>query len=150
VHGSVLQLAHVDRELPLEAALREQLVGASQLTHRKTRMDQHAQPTLIESLSDLRKGPPHPSRVVLGGASWLGLSPKQLLSIGQLQYALRLLQSGTSLARTAALAGFVDQAHMAHVVRRATERPPRAWAQARPTELGTAYARVTGGELVTL
>jgi len=83
-------------------------------------------------------------------AAWLGLTPKELFATRRLQSALACLQAGASLASSAAQAGFADQAHMAHVLKRATGRPPSAWARTPRTSLGTAYRQASGGELVTL
>lgn len=47
-----------------------------------------------------------------------GYSPKTLEAIHRFQRALRLAQSGASLAATAATAGYADQSHLAREVKR--------------------------------
>lgn len=54
-----------------------------------------------------------------------GYPPKTLQRIVRFQHALRLARTGLPLARVAAAAGYTDQAHMAHDVRRLSGGPMR-------------------------
>lgn len=55
-----------------------------------------------------------------------GLSPRELAQVGRLQRVLPLLDRGdVSLAATAAEAGYADQAHMTHALRRLAGATPR-------------------------
>jgi len=55
-----------------------------------------------------------------------GLSPRELAHVGRLHRVLRLLDSEDhQLATVAVEAGFTDQAHMTHALKRLTGATPR-------------------------
>jgi AraC-like DNA-binding protein len=60
---------------------------------------------------------------------YLGTSPKRYATIARVQQVPQLAWHGLGLATIAAELGFVDQAHMTHVVREVTGMTPHAWLQ---------------------
>lgn len=82
--------------------------------------------------------------------AWLGASPRHLARIARLQGVARDLESGASLAQTAANQGFADQPHMNRVVRQLTGLTPRELANTPASRIGTVFRRVTGGQRVYL
>ncbi|PZG02063.1 hypothetical protein C1J01_47675 [Nonomuraea aridisoli] len=55
-----------------------------------------------------------------------GYAPKTLQRILRFQHALRLARAGVPLAEAAVTAGYADQAHLAHDVRRLSGVPMRS------------------------
>lgn len=81
---------------------------------------------------------------------WFDTTPKQASLIGRVQAAARLGLQGHALADIAYRLGFVDQAHMTHVVRRVAGVTPGQMVRSARTELSSALRAATGGGLVYL
>ncbi len=92
---------------------------------------------------------------------WLGVSPRHLAQVAQVQGVARSIFAGATLADAAAARGFADQSHMTRVVKQLTGVTPRHFARGRSslasvaapsvsTAIASAFRWATGGRTVYL
>lgn len=111
---SVIESAHDDPAAALERALEalwEPAAPDRSMLRLAASLDRAAQAGLrVPDIAD-RHGLSERSLRRISDA-WFGYGPKRLQSIHRFQNALRLARSGMSLGQAAAVAGYVDQAHL--------------------------------------
>lgn len=92
---------------------------------------------------------------------WLGVSPRHLAQVAQVQGVARSIFAGATLADAAAARGFSDQSHMSRVVKQLTGVTPRHFARGLSpsacskapsvsTSIASAFRWATGGRTVYL
>jgi AraC-like DNA-binding protein len=81
---------------------------------------------------------------------WLAASPRHVAQVARVQRVARRVHAGATLADAAADAGFADQAHMSHVVRRLTGLTPRRFVASQRTPIAAGFRAATGGSTVYL
>jgi AraC-like DNA-binding protein len=108
----------------------------------------HAPQTPIERLAETQ----HVSRRQLERdfGRWLAASPRHVAQVARVQRVARRVHAGASLADAAADAGFADQAHLSHVVKRLTGLTPRRFVASQRTPIAAGFRAATGGGTVYL
>lgn len=74
---------------------------------------------------------------------WLGVSPRHLAQVAQVQGVARSIFAGATLADAAAARGFADQSHMTRVVKQLTGVTPGQFVRGRAASAGAAAPSVS-------